>query len=58
MLKWFILGFFGVAALGTIFVQAGKGGGQSGGAQTAQILDSAGGALGSLASSLETGNKG
>lgn len=56
MLKWFILGFFGVAALGTIFVQAGKGGGESGGAQTAKILDAAGGGLGQLASSLETGN--
>ena len=53
--QYFFAGFFAVLALGIVFVQAGKSGGLNGGAQTANIISSAGGSLSSVAKSLETG---
>lgn len=51
----FFVGFFAVIAAAIVFVQAGRQTNTSGGAQSANIISSLGGALGSLGSSLETG---
>ncbi len=48
-----VIGFFLAIAMAIIFVKAGRGGGQSGGEQTATILKAGGGALAELARSLE-----
>lgn len=54
-LQWFVFGFFGVIAAFIIFVRAGQLGGATGGKQTADIINAAGGSVASLASSLEGG---
>jgi len=50
---WGLLALAVIAAI--VFVQAGKLGGESGGSQTAKILQAAGGASSSLISAIETG---
>ncbi len=52
---WAVVGFFGAICLSIVFVQAGKGGGKSGGDQAATIIKSGGGALSDVAGSLEGG---
>lgn len=53
ILRWAFVGFFGVIALAIVFVKAGKGGGKSGGEQSAMIIKAGGGAISDVASSLE-----
>jgi hypothetical protein len=53
--KWALMGFFGVILAVIVFVKAGAGGGQSGGAQTSQIIKTTGSSLATLATSLEGG---
>jgi hypothetical protein len=54
-LHWAVLGFFGAIIAAIIFVKAGKGTGQSGGQQSAAIINATGSSLGQVASSLEGG---
>ena len=55
--KWIVGGIFIAMALAIVFVKAGKGqkNGQSGGTQTAEILQAAGGGATSFARALEGG---
>lgn len=53
VLRWAFIGFFGVIALGIVFVKAGKAGGQSGGQQSAAIIQASGNAIANVGSSLE-----
>lgn len=53
----FFVGFFAAVIAGIVFVQAGKSGGQNGGAQTANIIGALGGALTNVGAGLETGSR-
>lgn len=53
VLRWFAIGFFGVIALGIVFVKAGRQGGASGGEQSAMIIKASGSALHDVATGLE-----
>lgn len=60
-MKWLdtaIFGFIAAVIAVIVFVKAGPNGGQSGGEQTAQVITASGGALASLATSLEGGGDG
>lgn len=51
--RWFVFGFFGAIIAVIVFVKAGNKGGQSGGQQTATIINAGGDAAAKLASGLE-----
>lgn len=53
LFRWAFLGFFGVIALGIVFVRAGQSGGRSGGQQTADIITASSSGLANIGSSLE-----
>lgn len=53
ILQWALVGFFGAIIAGIVFVKAGKGGGQSGGDQSAAIIKAGTGGIANIASSLE-----
>jgi hypothetical protein len=55
VLKWALVGSFAAIIAVIVFVKAGKGGGQSGGDQTATIIKSSSGGLASIATALEGG---
>lgn len=56
--RLFVIGFFAAIIAGIVFVQAQALGKESGGAQTADIINAAGGSLSDLGSSLESGKQG
>ena len=51
--RWAVFGFFAAIIAAIVFVKAGSKGGQSGGQQTATVLQAGGGALAQVASGLE-----
>jgi hypothetical protein len=51
--KWAIFGFFGAIIAVIVFVKAGAKGGQSGGQQTATVMNAGGDALAKVAGGLE-----
>ncbi len=50
-----VIGFFAAVMVGIVYVQAGKGGGVSGGKQTANVVYAGGSAVSGVAKSLEAG---
>lgn len=55
VLQWAVWGSFAAIIAVIVFVKAGKGGGQSGGEQSAAIIKAGTGGLATLATSLEGG---
>ncbi len=51
--KWAVFGFFGAIIAAIVFVKAGAKGGQSGGRQSAAVINAGGDAAAKLASGLE-----